>query len=172
MNDDQKNTSVSEEEIEEVTSEQEEVVSNDGTGDKEAELKEALARAMADLQNYKRRSEEEKAGFLKFAYSKLLSSLLPVFDNLGRSVNHLPEELKENEWAKGVIHINSDLLKTLESLGIKKMETVGQKLDPKKHEALMAGPGEKDIIVEEFEPGYMMGEEVVKPAKVKVGDGA
>ncbi len=172
MNDDQQNAQINDDELEEEIIQEDSGAVAEPEGDKEAELKEALARAMADLQNYKRRSEEEKVGFLKFAYSKLLSSLLPVFDNLGRSVSHLPDELKENEWAKGVIHINSDLLKTLESLGIKKMETIGQKLDPNKHEALMAGPGEKDTIVEEFEPGYTMGEEVIKAAKVKVGDGS
>lgn len=155
--------------------EQEEATQQDDSGtssdDQINELKAALARAMADLQNFKRRSEEEKASFVKFANAQLLKSLLPIFDNLSRSVQHLPEDLKGNEWAKGIVHINSDLLKNLETLGIQKMKTVGEKLDPKKHEALMAGPGEKDVIVEEFEPGYEMNGEVVKAAKVKVGDG-
>ncbi len=135
-------------------------------------LKEALARAMADLQNYKRRSEEEKASFVKYANAELLKSLLPIFDNLNRSAAHLPDDLKENEWAKGIMHIHTDLLKTLAALGIEKMQTVGEKLDPNKHEGLMSGPGEKDVIVEEFEPGYLMNGEVLKAAKVKVGDGS
>ncbi len=135
-------------------------------------LKEALARSMADLQNYKRRSEQERSQFVKLANAELLKSLLPIFNNLNRSVQHLPEAMAENEWAKGVIHINTDLLKTLESLGVVKMKTVGEKLDPNQHEALMSGPGEKDLITEEFEPGYLMNGEIVKPAKVKVGDGS
>lgn len=135
------------------------------------ELMGQLARAMADLQNFKRRSEEEKASFVKFANAELLKNILPILDNLDRSVTHLPEDMKTNEWAKGMIHIHGDLLKTFEKLGIKKIKTVGEKLDPKMHEALMAGPGDKDIVVEEFEPGYTLFNDVIKVAKVKVGDG-
>ena len=135
------------------------------------ELTNQLARAMADLQNFKRRSEEEKAAFVKFANSELLKTILPILDNLDRSVTHLPDELKDNEWAKGMTHIHSDLLKTFEKLGIKKIPTVGEKLDLNKHEVLMAGSGKKDIIIEEFEPGYTLQGETIKVAKVKVGDG-
>jgi len=154
---------------------EEEVLDEGGDVDPVSEvdqLKEALARCMADLQNFKRRSEEEKASFVKFANAQLLKSLLPIFDNLNRSIEHLPENLKEDNWTKGVVHVHADLMKTLESLGVKKMKTVGEKLNPNKHEALMSGPGEKDTIVEEFESGYEMNDEVVKPAKVKVGDGS
>ncbi len=143
--------------------------------DKDAKIEELtgqLARAMADLQNFKRRNEEEKASFVKFANAEMLKSILPVLDNLDRSVSHLPEDLKGNEWAKGVTQIHAELLKTFEKLNITKIKTVGEKLDPNKHEALMAGPGEKDTVVEEFEPGYMIADEVVKVAKVKVGDGS
>lgn len=135
------------------------------------ELTGQLARAMADLQNFKRRSEEEKASFVKFANAELLRTILPILDNLDRSVTHLPEELEDNEWTKGMLHIHDDLIKTFEKLGIKKIKTVGEKLDPKVHEALMAGPGEKDVILEEFEPGYTLLDDVIKVAKVKVGDG-
>ncbi len=136
------------------------------------ELTGQVARAMADLQNYKRRSEEEKGSFVKFANAELLKIILPVLDNLDRSVTHLPEELKDNEWTKGMLHIHDDLIKTFEKLGISKVKTVGEMLDPNVHEALMAGPGEKDMIVEEFEPGYTLQGDVIKVAKVKVGDGS
>jgi len=136
------------------------------------ELTEALARAMADLQNFKRRNEEEKGSFVKFANAELLKALIPVFDNFDRSADHLPEDLEKNDWAKGIVHIHDDLVKTLEKLGIKKMVTVGEKLDPNKHEALVAGPGEKDMIIEELESGYTFQDEAIKVAKVKVGDGS
>lgn len=131
-----------------------------------------LARAMADLQNFKRRSEEEKGGFVKFANAELLKTILPILDNLDRSVTHLPEELKDNEWTKGMLHIHGDLIKTFDKLGIQKVKTVGEKLDPNVHEAMLAGPGERDVIVEEFEPGYTLFDDVIKVAKVKVGDGS
>ena len=135
------------------------------------ELQSQLARCLADLQNFKRRSEEEKASFVKWANTEMLKSILPILDNLDRSVTHLPAELKDNEWTKGMLHIHSELLRTFEKLGIKKIKTVGEKLNPKSHEALMTGPGEKDVVTEEFEPGYTLGEEVIKVARVKVGDG-
>lgn len=159
----------------EVEAEAKAKASEEGIQDSSAEvdqLKEALARSMADLKNFRRRSEEEKASFVKFANAQLLKSLLPIFDNLNRSVDHLPEALKEDNWAKGVVHVHADLMKTLEGLGIEKMKTVGEALDPNCHEALMSGPGQKDVIIEEFEAGYVMNGEVVKPAKVKVGDGS
>ncbi len=136
------------------------------------ELTNALARAMADLANFKRRTEEERGRFVKAANRDFISSLLPIVDNFHRSWSHLPQELKENEWIKGVLQIHDGLEKTLTLWGVKRMETNGQKLDPKRHQVIMAGPGEKDVITEEFEPGYWLGEDVLKPATVKIGDGS
>ena len=79
--------------------------------------------------------------------------------------------MKGDDWAKGVIQIHDEFLKKLKDSGVEKMKTVGEKLDPNKHEALMSGPGEKDIITEEFEPGYLYHGETLKAAKVKVGNG-
>jgi molecular chaperone GrpE len=136
------------------------------------ELTNHLARCMADLQNYRRRSEEDKGRFVKFANAEMLKVLLPALENLDRSCKHLPDDLKENSWTKGVLHTQADLAKALERIGVKRIVTVGQKIDLKFHEALIAGPGEKDIIVEELDPGYTLNGETIKAAKVKVGDGS
>jgi len=136
------------------------------------ELTNQLARCMADLQNYKRRSEEDKVRFVKFANAELLKILLPALENLDRSCKHLPENLKEDAWAKGVLHTQADLTKALAIIGVKRIETVGKKLDLKFHEVLMAGPGEKDMVTEELDPGYTLNGETIKAAKVKVGDGS
>ncbi len=136
-----------------------------------ADLTNALARCMADLQNYRRRSEEDKGRFVKFANAELLKTLLPALENLDRSCRHMPESLKEDAWAKGVLHTQTDLTKALALIGVTKIETVGKKLDLKFHEALIQGPGEKDMITEELDPGYLVNGEVLKVAKVKVGDG-
>lgn len=135
------------------------------------DMKEALARCMADLQNFKRRAEEDKMKFVKFANAELLKKLLPIIDNFDRGCQQLPEELVENAWAKGIVSSHDELMKALDQIGVKKMETVGQKLDPNKHEAVMQAPGEKDTVLEEFEPGYELNGEVLKPAKVQVGSG-
>ncbi len=136
------------------------------------ELTNHLARCMADLQNYKRRSEEDKGRFVKFANAELLKVLLPALENLDRSCKHLPDTLKEDAWAQGVLHTQADLTKALANLGVKRIETVGQKLDLNFHEVLMQGPGEKEVIVEELDPGYTLNGELLKAAKVKVGDGS
>jgi molecular chaperone GrpE len=136
------------------------------------ELTNALSRCMADLQNMKRRTEEDRLKFAKYANAEMLKILIPIFDNLSRSVDHQPQELKDNEWAKGISHVYDDLLKTLDKIGVKKIKTVGQSFDHEFHEALMSGPGEKDIVLEEFEPGYTLQGETIKAAKVKVGDGS
>lgn len=135
------------------------------------ELTAALARSLADFKNYKRRAEEDQAKFVAFANKELLLSLIPVVDNFERSAAHLPEDLKANEWAKGMLIIHAELKKSLEKMGVKKIETVGKPLDPKFHEALLSGPGEKNVILEEFEAGYTLNGEPLKAAKVKVGDG-
>jgi len=135
------------------------------------ELTNALARAMADLQNYKRRTEEDQTKFVKFANAELIKVLLPIIDNFDRSTEHLPDDLKNNEWAKGIVQIHDDFLKTLKTVGVKKIKTIGETLDPNLHEGLIAGPGKKDVILEELEPGYTLNDNVIKPAKVKVGDG-
>ncbi|MBU0727450.1 nucleotide exchange factor GrpE [Patescibacteria group bacterium] len=136
------------------------------------ELTNALARAMADLQNFKRRTEDEQGRFVKFANAEMLKELLPIIDNFDRSTTHLPDEIKDNDWAKGVVQIHDELMKTLQKIGVERVKSIGEKLDPNLHEGLMTGPGEKDIIIEEFEPGYILNGSVIKAAKVKVGDGS
>ncbi len=125
-------------------------------------------RALADLQNVHRRSEEDKKNWVLYANAELLLELLPAIDNMNRALAHEP---KDEEWIKGIEQTMRQFWQILEKRNLKIIETKGQKFDPKIHEALMTGPGEKDMILEEFEKGYMLGEKVLKPARVKVGNG-
>lgn len=133
------------------------------------QLTSALQRCMADLQNFKKRAEKDRLEFFKFANAELLKALFPILDNFDRACRQIPDSLKEDPWAKGVLQTHDEFMKTLEKTGVKKIETVGQKLDLSRHEAVLQGAGEKDIILEELEPGYTYFEETLKPAKVKVG---
>lgn len=135
------------------------------------ELTAALARCMADLSNFKRRTDEERVRWMHVATVDLLKSLLVIFDNFDRCSQHLPESLKTNDWAKGVIQVHDDLMKTLNKLGVQKIPTVGEKVDPNRHEAMLKVPGEANVIVAEFEAGYLYKDTVIKPARVSVGDG-
>jgi molecular chaperone GrpE len=125
-------------------------------------------RALADLQNYKRRTEEEKAGFITFANAELLAAILPSIDNIHRALAHDP---KDAEWVKGTEQILAQLIDTLTRLGLKPIETAGQKFDPNLHEALLTGPGPKDQIIAELEKGYTFNDKTIKRSRVSVGNG-
>lgn len=143
----------------------------ENANNKVGELTDSAKRAMADLQNFKKRMEEEKRQFAKFASANVFIEILPVFDSFERAANHLPEELEDNEWVKGIEGIIKQFEQIMDKFNIKKMKTEGEKFDPEKHEAVASEKGEKDIILEELEAGYMMDEYVLRPAKVKVGSG-
>jgi len=136
------------------------------------ELTDIAKRSMADLQNYKKRAEEEKNQFAKFASANVFMEILPVFNSLERAQEHVPSDLVENDWVKGIKGIIKQFEQTMEKFNIKKMKSVGEKFDPNKHEALAQGPGEKDIVIDELESGYEMDEHTLRAAKVRVGDGS
>ncbi len=125
-------------------------------------------RALADLQNYKRRTEEEKAAFITFANAELLAALLPNIDNIHRALDHDP---KDAEWAKGAEQTMKQLIELLDKLGLKQIPATGQKFDPNFHEALITEPGEKDLIIKELEKGYTWNDKVIKRSRVSVGNG-
>ncbi|KKP37137.1 MAG: molecular chaperone GrpE [Candidatus Peregrinibacteria bacterium GW2011_GWF2_33_10] len=135
------------------------------------EMKSIAIRATADYQNLKKRTDDEKMEYVKYANAKLLLEILPFIDNMKRAVSHLPENLQSNEWAQGVIHIGNQMLDTLMKLGLEKIKTIGQKFDANLHEALMQMPGEKDFILQEVEEGYSLNGRVIRYAKVVVGNG-
>ena len=127
--------------------------------------------ATADLANFKRRSEEEKKSFAQFATANLVLELLQVVDNFDRALQNIPDEITSNEWTAGIKGIDQQFHAILDKQGLTRIPTIGEKLDVAKHEALMQGVGEKDIILQEFEAGYMLGDRVLRPAKVQVGSG-
>jgi len=135
------------------------------------ELTETAQRSVAELQNSKKRMEEEKNNFAKFACANVFLQILPVFDSFERAKQNMPEDLSDNDWVKGIESIVKQFEGIMEQFKITKMKTVGEKFDPNFHEAVASAEGEKDIITEEFEGGYMMEDTALKPAKVKVGDG-
>lgn len=137
---------------------------------KNKEMTEMAKRAIADLQNFKRRSEEERGQLMIFANLALLQNIFPVIDNLNRAVQHLPEALRDNEWVKGVLAIEKQFSEGLKNFGLEEIPCeIGGKFDPHLHEVVSQGEGEKDTIVECLEKGYRFNEKVIRPSKVKVG---
>lgn len=125
-------------------------------------------RALADLQNFKRRNEEEKASFIKGATAGVFLELLPIIESMHRALEH---EQKDDNWIEGAVQSMQQLIQTSEKLGLKTVPTEGI-FDPTQHEALLTAPGEKDAILEVLEKGYMLNDKIIKMAKVKVGDGS
>jgi len=129
-------------------------------------------RATADLQNFKRRNEEERGSLILFANTHFLQGIFPVIDNLQRAFQHIPEEVQANEWVKGIFAIEKQFMDTLKNLGLEEIPTlVGSPFNPNFHEVVLQGPGQKDAILECFEKGYTFKGQTIRPARVKVGDG-
>lgn len=135
-------------------------------------LTDIAGRAQADLQNAKARMEKDADELRRYALQSIVQKLLPVIDHFRRAFDHLPEDLKAHEWVKGVQAIEQDLMKQVSDVGVQRMEVLGQQVDTAKHEVLMTGPGTEGVITEVFEDGYELAGRVVRPAKVKVGDGS
>ena len=128
------------------------------------EMTDAAKHALADLANYRKRVEEEKQGIINFANITFLMGLLPILDNFERAT-------KSETLSQGLDAIYKQFKAFFEKIGLKQIETVGQKFSTNLHEALLEDPGEKDLILEELEKGYTLKDRVIRPAKVKVGNG-
>ncbi len=137
------------------------------------DLTETAKRALADLKNYRKRVEEERGAFAQFANVALILELIPILDNFNRAFAAVPDEISKTEWFKGALLLEQQLVGIVRKQGVTEIpSSIGKPLDPKIHEAIATGPGEKDTVIEEFEKGYMLGDKVIRPAKVKVGDGS
>lgn len=132
---------------------------------------ETASRAQAELGNAKIRMEKEAQEIRKFASEMALLKFLPTIDNLQRALKHLPAELAQNEWVKGIVALEQGFLKQVGELGLKKFESLGQPIDSTRHEVLMEGPGEAGTVIEVLEDGYELHGKVIRPAKVKAGGG-
>lgn len=128
-----------------------------------------LQRIQADFVNYKRRSEEDVTRGRMSGKRQMVLALLPVIDNLERALSHQPKDLQKNEWAQGIYKVGAQLSKSLGELGIYRIDTNKQEFNPEFMEAVsVEGKGDKEIVSEELQAGYIMNEEVIRPSMVKV----
>jgi molecular chaperone GrpE len=135
------------------------------------ELTQDLKRVQAEFVNFKRRNDEERAEVMEMVKGKVVAEMLPLLDNIERALGHVPEELADNAWAKGVVQVGRQAEDTLRRLGVEKIVSVGQPFDPSLHEAIGMedGEGDQEIVIEELRPGYRIGNKVVQHAMVRVG---
>lgn len=133
------------------------------------ELTNALQRSQADFANFKRRSEEEKGQVMRAARADVIAQLLPLLDNIDRALTHIPEDLQDNVWAKGVAQVGKQAEGVLQNMQVVRIPTVGEDFDPRVHEAVAAsGDGEHETVEAEMQAGYVIGDYVLRPAMVKV----
>lgn len=135
-----------------------------------AKLREALARSQADYQNMMMRAGRDRKDMQFFLMEKLLRGLLVQIDNLDRAVE-IKKDVQGDAFVDGVRNVQSGLKKYLENHGVVTFDSIGQEVDPDKHEVLSQMAGEEGKILQEFEKGYMLGDRVLRHAKVIVGSG-
>lgn len=134
------------------------------------ELTDRLKRNMAEFDNFRKRTEKEKASMYIIGAREIVEKILPVVDNFERGLAQAPEE---DPFADGIRMIYKQLMTTLEELGVKQIEAVGREFDPNLHNAVMHVEDEEageNIIVEEFQKGYTYKEFVVRHSMVKVAN--
>ena len=134
------------------------------------ELTQALQRERADSLNLRRRVEEERAGMSNYYKAAIVRELLPAVDNMERALIHAPKDLKGHDYVKGVQGVIKQFETCFKQLGVERIKTIGEHFDPHLHEAVHVddGDGEHEVITEELQPGYKIGDEVIRHAIVKV----
>ncbi len=135
-----------------------------------AELTEALLRERADAMNVRRRAEEDRIKLGGFYKSLIVKELLPVIDNFERALKNVPTELAENDYIKGVQGVVKQFEDTMVKIGVERIQTVGEHFNPELHEAISMeeGEGDTEVVTEELQAGYKVGDEIIRHAMVKV----
>jgi molecular chaperone GrpE len=138
---------------------------------KAEECLDLLRRTQADFVNYRRRMTQEQTEGRIAAQSALLSRLLPVLDDLGRAMEAAPPELAAHPWVQGLSLVARRLKTQLDQLGVRQIGTPGDMFDPHWHEAITT-EARADVpegtILRVVQPGYVLGERVIRPAQVVV----
>ena len=145
----------------------------DKKDEKIEELTDKVIRQMAEFDNFRKRTEKEKTQMYEIGAKDIIDKILPVIDNFERGLSVVPEDKKDDSFVQGMEMIYKQLMTTLESAGVKAIEAVGQEFNPDFHNAVMHVEDDEvgeNIVVEEFQKGYMYRESVVRYSMVKVAN--
>lgn len=143
----------------------------DGGSSQEGEYRDRYLRALADFENFRRRSEREKADFYKYAVTGLMKELLPVLDNFDRALEHVDEN---DEVHKGVLLIYKQLSGVLQRNGLRTIDEANVPFDPNIHEAVVRDEDDSvpsHTVVAVMQKGYFLNDRLLRPALVKVAVG-
>lgn len=136
-------------------------------------LNDRLVRNMAEFDNFRKRTEKEKAAMFEVGAKSVIEKILPVVDNFERGLATVAEEEKENPFVQGMEKTYKSLMKTLEDLEVKPIEAVGAQFDPNFHAAVMHVDDDtlgENVVAEEFQKGYTYRDNVVRFSMVKVAN--
>ena len=133
-------------------------------------LNDKLLRQMAEFENYRKRSEKEKAVMFEMGVRDTISKLLPIIDNFERGLKTNDKESNEG-FIDGMNMIYAQIMKMFEDIGVVKIKALNEKFDPNLHDAIMHEEDEKDerkgIVIEELLPGYKLKDNLIRPSMVK-----
>lgn len=136
------------------------------------ELNDKYMRTFAEFDNFRKRSEKEKAAMFEVGAKSIIEKILPVVDSFERGLGTLSEEeIAANPFADGMDKVYKQMVKALEEVGVTPIEAVGKEFDPNLHNAVMHGDDDQygeNIVSEEFQKGYMYRDTVVRYSMVKV----
>ncbi|MGD9899840.1 MAG: nucleotide exchange factor GrpE, partial [Calditrichaceae bacterium] len=135
------------------------------------QLKDKMLRISAEFENYKNRREKEAIQLIEYANEGLISDILPVIDDLERSIIHANDDNNSNSIKEGIKLVYKNLMNTLEKKGLQPIIAVGEEFDPEKHQALVQVDSEKfesGYVVDEHLKGYNLNGKVIRHSQVLV----
>lgn len=139
------------------------------------QLNEQYLRKSAEFENYKRRTENDISNIFKYRGEDIIAKIIPVFNDLERSLSHLKEEEENNPVVKGIKLVKSNFEKVLKDEKVEKIKSVGEEFNFELHEALLQQSSDEfaeNIVIQEVEPGYIYKDKVIKHSKVIVSIGS
>lgn len=126
-------------------------------------------RARADFLNYKKEEDLRVAKIAEYERERIIKELIGVLDDIYLAEKEIPDKEKKNSWIKGVLGVKKQIESFFEKMGVEEIDSVGEEFNPAFHEAVEMTEGkEPDLVVEEIQKGYKIGDKVLRPAKVKV----
>ena len=137
------------------------------------ELEDRVKRQMAEFENFRKRTDKEKAAMFETGARSVIEKVLPVVDNFERGLAAVPENEKDSAFVEGMNKIYKQLMTELDNMGVKPIEAVGQEFDPNFHNAVMHIEDEnlgENVVAEEFQKGYTYHDTVVRHSMVKVAN--
>jgi molecular chaperone GrpE len=137
----------------------------------DVDLRERLLRLHADFENFKKRVDRERYDHLRYATFELVGRILPVLDNFERAMSAARPGTPSDALIEGLGLIQRQLLTELEAEGLRGMESVGERFDPERHEAVATDPDSPvppHTVTQEFQRGYFLHDRVLRPAMVRV----